>query len=222
MGDLDGTLAVLAALGPFFAVDRYEPHAGWSPLSTLLEPGPLETRVEHTAGALGLGGCADDVRVAASTVALGLFSQLVSPVLGAAATATRPPAITLGSTWWRPADSGPWALAVEGVDESDTLHAVLTEAVAPLAERFAETFSLSRTVLWGNAASAVFGSVAALHGTSAGRTSQAARLALDALRREPLLGHGDIVERRFVRSSCCLYYRVPGGGYCGDCVLAQR
>ncbi|MEC4021033.1 (2Fe-2S)-binding protein, partial [Streptomyces sp. H27-D2] len=26
-------------------------------------------------------------------------------------------------------------------------------------------------------------------------------------------------ERDFVRRSCCLYYRVPGGGMCGDCVL---
>ena len=23
----------------------------------------------------------------------------------------------------------------------------------------------------------------------------------------------------FRRRSCCLYYRVPGGGLCGDCVL---
>ncbi|WP_250213408.1 (2Fe-2S)-binding protein [Acrocarpospora catenulata] len=28
-------------------------------------------------------------------------------------------------------------------------------------------------------------------------------------------------EPFFVRRSCCLYYRVPGGGTCGDCVLAQ-
>ena len=26
---------------------------------------------------------------------------------------------------------------------------------------------------------------------------------------------------RFKRTSCCLYYRVPGGGYCGDCVLTE-
>ncbi|MFD1858920.1 (2Fe-2S)-binding protein [Aeromicrobium camelliae] len=218
---MDGTLAALSALGPYFAVDRYEPDKDWRPLSALLAPGPLESRVEHTSRALGLEGSADDVRVAASTVALGLFSQLVSPVLGATATATTPPAITLDSMWWRAAASGPWALAVDRLGGSDTLGTALTGAVAPLVERFAEGFSLSRTVLWGNAASAVFGSVAALHRAGAERTSQAAVLALDALRREPLLGHGEIVDRHFVRTSCCLYYRVPGGGYCGDCVLAQ-
>ncbi|MFD7559857.1 (2Fe-2S)-binding protein, partial [Streptomyces sp. NPDC059835] len=26
----------------------------------------------------------------------------------------------------------------------------------------------------------------------------------------------------FVRRSCCLYYKVPGGGLCGDCVLRTR
>jgi len=25
-----------------------------------------------------------------------------------------------------------------------------------------------------------------------------------------------------VRASCCLFYRIPGGGLCGDCVLAHR
>ncbi|TDC62491.1 hypothetical protein E1200_25580, partial [Actinomadura sp. GC306] len=24
------------------------------------------------------------------------------------------------------------------------------------------------------------------------------------------------------RSNCCLYYRVPGGGMCGDCGLSSR
>ncbi|MGH3410268.1 MAG: (2Fe-2S)-binding protein [Streptosporangiaceae bacterium] len=24
----------------------------------------------------------------------------------------------------------------------------------------------------------------------------------------------------FRRHSCCLYYRLPGGGLCGDCALA--
>jgi hypothetical protein len=29
--------------------------------------------------------------------------------------------------------------------------------------------------------------------------------------------------RRFlVRSSCCLFYRVPGSGTCGDCVLTPE
>jgi ferric iron reductase protein FhuF len=43
------------------------------------------------------------------------------------------------------------------------------------------------------------------------------------LRSGPLAGTG---RRRddgtFVRRSCCLFYRVPGAGTCGDCVLDDR
>jgi ferric iron reductase protein FhuF len=48
-------------------------------------------------------------------------------------------------------------------------------------------------------------------------------VAEELLARESLRGHGRY-ERpdRFVRASCCLFYRIPGGGLCGDCVLAHR
>ena len=42
----------------------------------------------------------------------------------------------------------------------------------------------------------------------------------------PLAGLGEFVEEPshptgvgFARRTCCLFYRVPGGGTCGDCVL---
>ncbi|MGX6600600.1 (2Fe-2S)-binding protein [Micromonosporaceae bacterium Da 78-11] len=45
----------------------------------------------------------------------------------------------------------------------------------------------------------------------------------------PLAGTGSLVRpdpdgpRRFlVRANCCLYYRIPGGGTCGDCVLTPE
>jgi hypothetical protein len=48
----------------------------------------------------------------------------------------------------------------------------------------------------------------------------------EMLRMAPLAGMGTLVQpvperpRRFlVRNNCCLYYRIPGGGTCGDCVL---
>ena len=36
-----------------------------------------------------------------------------------------------------------------------------------------------------------------------------------------LRGGGDLADAAltFRRRSCCLYYRVPGGGLCGDCCL---
>jgi ferric iron reductase protein FhuF len=39
----------------------------------------------------------------------------------------------------------------------------------------------------------------------------------------PMSGTGSLsVGWGFRRRSCCLYYRVPGGGICGDCVLVGR
>jgi ferric iron reductase protein FhuF len=37
----------------------------------------------------------------------------------------------------------------------------------------------------------------------------------------PLAGAGrfDVGGRYFVRASCCLFYRIPNAGKCGDCVL---
>jgi ferric iron reductase protein FhuF len=38
----------------------------------------------------------------------------------------------------------------------------------------------------------------------------------------PLTGTGAFTGTTFRRTTCCLYYQVPGGGYCGDCVLLGR
>jgi hypothetical protein len=37
-----------------------------------------------------------------------------------------------------------------------------------------------------------------------------------------LSGCGDFIGSGFVRNSCCLMYRIPGAGLCGDCVLRTR
>ena len=48
-------------------------------------------------------------------------------------------------------------------------------------------------------------------------------LATGMLARPPLRGVGEYgPDRRFRRRSCCLLYRVPGAGLCGDCILAGR
>lgn len=36
-----------------------------------------------------------------------------------------------------------------------------------------------------------------------------------------LRGTAEFAGGRFRRRSCCLFYQVPGGGYCGDCVLVD-
>jgi ferric iron reductase protein FhuF len=86
-------------------------------------------------------------------------------------------------------------------------------AVVPMATR----------LLWGNVASGLTGALAAL--ASAGDVSpQACHATGLALLSHPrLAGSGQLVleqdRLRFTRRTCCLYYRLPGGGTCGDCPL---
>jgi hypothetical protein len=63
----------------------------------------------------------------------------------------------------------------------------------------------------------------------AGVAERAGDIVAQALSLPPLAGTGTLVRpdprhpRRFlVRHNCCLYYRIPGGGTCGDCVLTPE
>lgn len=214
----------LDALGPYFAVAERGPDEPWRPLGDLLDQAVLAERIEHTATVLsGLARAEIEPRVAASTMALGLFSRIVSPGLGAVAVGLEAPVLTLDRGWWQPVESGPWPIAAERREpQLDPLTPAISGVVEPLVRAIGAIASLSEQVLWGNASSAVFGAVAMLRRTGADPAGRAARLALGALTDGVLRGAGSVTAGRFVRDSCCLYYRIPGGGYCGDCVLAAR
>lgn len=216
--------ADLAALGRFFAVHRPAgPPAGpWRRLRDLLDPATLDERVTAVRTALSrLAGTDVEPRVAASTMSLGLFARLISPVLGAAVLGVGLPRPTLNQAWWQPVAGGPWPLALTGPDLPPDPATLLSDIVEPIADAIAERCSLSMRILSGNAASAVFGAVTMI-GSARPDLAPAARDTARALLAKPLAGTGDLRDGRFVRSSCCLYYRIPGGGYCGDCVLAAR
>ena len=76
-------------------------------------------------------------------------------------------------------------------------------------------------LLWGNVASGLTGALAALVGSVPLAECHEAGLVL--LDHGPLRGSGQLDVRagrlRFRRRSCCLFYRLPGGGTCGDCPL---
>jgi ferric iron reductase protein FhuF len=117
------------------------------------------------------------------------------------------------------------------------------EHLQPLADALRRRVRISAGLLTGNAASALVGGLALL----AGRLGPDWRsLAAHAVAQPPLRGsggwrgspeHGSAEhggagrgggrwggggEPVFVRRSCCLYYRVAGGGLCADCPLAAR
>jgi ferric iron reductase protein FhuF len=73
-------------------------------------------------------------------------------------------------------------------------------------------------LLWGNIASGLVGTLAALVRADVAPVDACAAFATGALAGGPLSGSGSLDDSlRFRRRSCCLYYRIPGGGYCGDC-----
>ncbi|MGW2025262.1 (2Fe-2S)-binding protein [Streptomyces decoyicus] len=49
-------------------------------------------------------------------------------------------------------------------------------------------------------------------------------LATALLAREPLASAGTLTVHplAYRRHNCCLYYRVPGAGYCDECVLNRK
>jgi len=200
------------------------------------------------AGRAGLAPAAVTERVAGSIVFLGLASRLVSPSLGAAVLGGVVPHLTLDNLWWRPVDGGPVPLAVResgpvtGRETGDAASGgQLDDAAALLSERcvqgmaepvagaFQALFRLSPLVLRGNIASALAGAAGMLARSFPDRAETAGQLTARILALPPLRGTGELVQpdasqpRRFlVRRSCCLYYRVPGAGTCGDCVLTPE
>lgn len=214
------TPADLAALGPFFALQE-RTGDGWHTLRELVVGPALDERVRYVEARLA--GTDIEPRVAASTMSLGLFARLVSPVIGAYVLGTPLPRPTLDGTYWRPVDGSPWPLALTGPSGTPDPAALLPDVLDPLAAAIAARYALSPQVLRGNVASAVFGAVGTV-GTARPDLADAARSTGAALLAGPLAGTGGPTGPggRFVRTSCCLYYRIPGGGYCGDCVLAHR
>lgn len=227
----DAALELAAEVGPFFVLERWSADAGWRPLRELVErPDVLAERVMAARAMLAERSRVPleeiEERATASIVFLGLAARLVSPSLACAALAGHVPHLTLDALWWKPVVGGPWPLArsasapttAEGLDEQ-----VLQPIVAPVLEAFAETFAVSSQVLWGNVASSLGGALTMLVAARPDKAESATQLVQALLADGTLRGTGDLdsARRSFKRHSCCLFYRVPGAGICGDCVLDE-
>ncbi|MFC3572579.1 (2Fe-2S)-binding protein [Streptomyces yaanensis] len=229
--DLDPELAALRALGGFFALRTGAPPRG--PLPTLAQAyapalsdapadafaDPMTFRVRKVARSLG----APELRVAASIAHQGLAARLWSVALGCAALHGQVPDLDPGLLHWNPDGSAPddlWLSEVRALPV-ESLDAVVREGhLVPLAAAVRSRHRLSARLLWGNAGSALAGSVRMLDhwARTGGRTDVAERaraLAAGLLAHPDLAGTLDPSTGR--RRSCCLYYRLPGSGLCGDC-----
>ncbi|MFI9723467.1 (2Fe-2S)-binding protein [Streptomyces sp. NPDC052396] len=234
----------LAAVGPFFAL-RTGDSPGGAPgePAELAEPGwlPLagpavRLRVDTVAARLAT----DDRRAAASIAFQGIAGRVLSIALGSAVLTGSVPDLAMDGLRWHPGRTAPddlWlprpaALVLTGDGARQIAATVLRGTLVPLHIAFQAEVPISARLLWGNAGSALAGAARVLHDwcTGQGRPAQAERtldLTRSLLDDELLRGTGTLGPAgAFTRRGCCLYYRVPGGGTCGDCVLrhppAQR
>lgn len=233
--ELDPDLAALRPLGGFFVLRTTGvPHR---PPPTLAETyaeaasdvyrDSLNFRIHKVAHALH----APEPRIAASVAQQGLASRLWSAALGCAALYGRVPDLDARLLRWDPDGSAPddlWLTEVRPLpaDAATLADTVLHAHLEPLTAALHTRHRVATGLLWGNAASALAGAARQLDlwARTNGRPEAAARartLTTALLGHPRLAGTGTLTGTAFRRRSCCLYYRVPGGGVCGDCCFTR-
>ncbi len=233
-------LAQVGRVNMMFAVETAPPGPGWLPLGgrEALASRVLAAEVERVRDRLAeLAGRPDAVvewRVAASVFQQGLATRLLSPVL--AAGLCHGVLVDAARFHWDPHREGPVVLRT-----SQDGAATTTGGTAELADWVERTVVLGVLVraarglagvgrvapglLRGNTAAALAGAVRALGADRPAVRARAEEVAADLLGRPSLAGTGGHtgVDASglgvFRRTTCCLYYRIPGAGYCGDCAL---
>ncbi|MFF9132489.1 (2Fe-2S)-binding protein [Streptomyces sp. NPDC014806] len=226
--DLDAELAALRPLGGFFLLRT----AGRPPrpLPALADaygetqpevhPDPLMLRVRKVADGIR----APEARVAASIAHQGLAARLWSVALGCAALYGTVPDLDPRLVRWDPEATAPDDLWLTEVRPGTDLAAgVLVGHLRPLGAALRARYPLAPGLLRGNAASALAGAARQLERWAAAHDRPEAAARARALT-AGLLAHPDLAgagrylpSGGFRRRSCCLYYRVPAGGVCGDC-----
>lgn len=229
--ELEAALDDVSALGPFFAASANpaeEVDPSWRPLRQLYsDPAGMLARYRQVASALDT----DNDRVVASIAHQGLVARVVSPLIGVASVHRIVPKWSSDSVHWRFAAVGSWPLWITGdasshADRGTLVSAVLDHTVPHLLgleSVVRATASVSARTLRGNAASAVVAAGRLAAKSRPNSASVASEVVGALLGSDPLTGAGVLgTGWAFRRRSCCLYYRIAGGGLCGDCVLAGR
>lgn len=224
-------LTELSRLGGYFALPRVRPGAVRYPqLATTEVVAPLiDATRSAIAASVRVPADAVEARVAASSFQLGVAARLLSPIIAAALCRQVIPVLGPQNLFFH-ADGHAPVFSVADVDmraAPDTASAacgisdLVPALFAPLNLVLRRVAGLSPQVSTGNLASAANGAVTVLamthpHVEPAGRALVGALLA-----QAPLADAGRIDHHIFTRRSCCLFYKVPGAGLCGDCVITQ-
>ncbi|MDQ0994285.1 (2Fe-2S)-binding protein [Streptomyces sp. V3I7] len=237
--DIDPGLAALRPLGGFFVL-RAAGDGGRSPAGTLptlaeayggaksdVYGDSIIFRVELVAQRLRTS----ELRVSASIAQQGLAARLWSVALGSAVLYGRIPDPDPALLHWDPAATAPddlWLAEMRPLPgDAETLAAaVLDRHLEPLGETLRARYGVAAGLLRGNAGSALAGAARELqrwaHGSGRTDLAERARALTAELFTHPLLSAtGTLSGTAFRRRSCCLYYRLPGGGVCGDCCFTR-
>lgn len=223
---------------PTLAQAYAQPHAS-PPTAAAGRPGaefhddPLAFRVRKVTRALR----APEERIGASVAQQGLAARLWSVAMGCAVLYGCVPDLAPGLLRWDPDAGAPDDLWLTRVrtrpgdaagpgDAASVAETVLEGHLEPLSAALRARCPVAPGLLRGNAASAL-AATARLLGRWADEHSRPdvavrTRDLTAALLAHPLLADtGSLSGGVFRRRSCCLYYRVPGGGVCGDCCFTR-
>ncbi|MCV7421683.1 (2Fe-2S)-binding protein [Mycobacterium yunnanensis] len=223
-------LAATAALGGYFALPTID---DGEDLATLLTADAVLGFVERTHAAIAASTGGDrrqlPLRVAASSFQLDLAARLLSPAVGAATLHGAVPVLGPTSVRWASTEHHAPRLGTSTLDwlsaptpsraAKSISNTLLTNVFGPLAETLRATTGLSTQISWGNVISATNGAVTVMAASRPDLAPAGRELVRALLGTGPLAGSGHVVDGRFVRRSCCLFYQAPGAGLCGDCVL---
>lgn len=213
--DISTELVETASYGGFFALTVGGDAAGWHPVTQSYADGCADL-IDATARRYRT----TDLRICASLVHLGHATRLWSPVLACAIGHGVLPRLDD----LQRADDGAQLRLPRPVgmpaDSPDALYrAVVSEHMRPLAAGL--RVKLAPALLAGNIASALVGAARALLTARPDLRRAIAGTTRSLLDTGVLAGSGVITGPRlgFRRRSCCLFYRLPDGSLCGDCVL---
>ncbi|OBK21708.1 iron reductase [Mycobacterium asiaticum] len=214
--DISAELAEVASYGGFFDVTVGGDPARWHPVGASYTAGYADLIAAtldryHTA----------EWRIGASLVHLGHAARLWSPVLACVLAHGVIPDLTD----LQRADNGaqlrlPEPLGQRASPSPELLYRVVVqEQMEPFAAGLRAR--LAPGLLYGNIASALTGSARMLLAARPDLREPITRLTTGLLETGELAGSGTVIgpDLGFTRNSCCLYYRIQGGGKCGDCPL---
>ncbi|HEY1839808.1 MAG TPA: (2Fe-2S)-binding protein [Mycobacterium sp.] len=223
--DAATALAELGDINAYFAIGTGPVDDGWRPVQQLYTDaevlGGIVDRVQARL-------CAPEPRVAASIFFLGFAARLWSIGVGAVAGHGLLPALGADELLFREF-GGRIALHIarpvawQGDDLELTLaDNVLDAHLAPLSTALHRLTNVTPELLRGNAASALLGAAREYdRHRAAGSHGPGWQLARIICTDERIDGAINFSDDDYRRSSCCLYYRTPIGGLCGDCVFTR-